>query len=208
MTEVYYIPKYATEHGIQRKLRGRLNIRLDDAVPSLYEVSVPSMHIDKDLFYEVIEEQEYLLDLILNQIYELPLSNRHPILKEIVEGLVISELIKIHFQGQSTPSIGADLSGINLETKTHAYNLIQMITAGHNIYIPGVPPVQNMPGVAIPQPLRLPGETPRTVGDEDTITRLYTYIGRRSSNAIDSVKQEIQFCPPLVTRTRYFDQGF
>jgi hypothetical protein len=208
MSEVYYIPKYATEYGIQRKLRGRLNIRLDDAVPSLYEVSVPSMHIDKDLFYEVIEEKEYFLDLILNQIYQLPLSNKHPILKEIVEGLVISELIKIHFQGSSTPSIGADLSGINLETKTHAYNLIQMITAGHNIYVPGVPPVQNIPGVAIPQPLRLPGEHPRIVGDEDTVTRLYTFVGRRSNDSSKMVSEEVQFCPPLVTRNKYFDQPF
>lgn len=204
----YYIPKYANQEGIQRKLRGRLNIRLDEEVPSPYEISVPSLSIDKDLFYEIIEQKEYFLDLILNQIYQLPLINSHPILREIVEGLVISELIKVHYQGQSIPSLGADLSGINLETKTHSYNLIQMITAGHNIYVPGVPPVQNIPGVVVPQPIRLLGERPRVVGDEDTITRLYTFVGRRSNDSISEVQEEIQFCPPLKTNTRYFDQRY
>lgn len=59
----------------------------------------------------------------------------------------------------------------------HAYALINSLTAGLNIQIPGQPPVQTIPGTIIPQPLKLPGEIRRiNYQNNDLITNSYTYI--------------------------------
>lgn len=177
----YYTPIYCSLDRIAKRLRGRLNINpAEQYLPPPYQQSVTGQTVDPDLALEVVEQKEEFVSLILGQLYEMPLTGQHPVIEEIVESLVISELIRIHFMGQGYANNSSDLSGTGIDTKQHAYNLIGMLTAGHNIYIPGVPPAQNIPGIAIPQPVRLPGEVPRKYGNaNDTITKQFTYMERR-----------------------------
>lgn len=98
--------KYATIDGISRKLKGRLKIPNDDTI--LYPTDNPGQIVDEDLISLLIEETEEFVDYRLNAIYELPLLNEHPIVRNIVESLVISDLITIHFTG-----VGGGISGDN-----------------------------------------------------------------------------------------------
>jgi hypothetical protein len=175
-----YIPIYCSKVSISRRLRGRLNIQIDEYTSSPYEQSVPSQSVEDSLVDQVIQQTEEFIDLILNQIYELPLNNKHTIITNICESLVISELLRIHFQGQGIAQLAGDLSGAGSDTKQYAYGLLQMITAGHNIHIPGMPPIQAISGMTQPQPIKLIGEVPKQIYD-DTITRQFTYIDKNSN---------------------------
>ncbi len=54
--------------------------------------------VDLELLSDVLEEKESILDHVLNHAYELPLKNRHPILRRIVDNLVIADLMRLYFQ--------------------------------------------------------------------------------------------------------------
>lgn len=180
-----YIPIYCDKVGISKKLRGRLNLKPSPLQNSPYAQSVPSQEVDDELVDQVIEQKENFLNLILNQIYELPLVNKHPIITDIIESLVISELIRIHYQGNGY-NTGNDVSGAGTDLRQYAYSMIQALTAGHNIYIPGQPPVQAIPGQTLPQPLKLIGETNKRDYD-DTLTRQRTSVS--SSKNISTIYQ-------------------
>lgn len=170
-----YEPIYCNKESIGRKLKARLNIKPSQYQTAPYVTSLPSNEVDDELVNEVIQQQEEFLNLILNQIYELPLINKHPILTTIVDDLVIAELLRIHFIGTGIAQLGSDVAGTSTDTKLHAYSLLAMLTSGHNIYIPGMAPVATNVGVAQPQPVRLIGEVNRVAYD-DTITRLAVYV--------------------------------
>jgi len=172
-----YTPIYCNKESIGRKLKARLNIKPSQYQSAPYS-SLPSNEVDDVLVDEVIEQQEEFLNLILNQIYELPLINNHSILTTIVDDLVIAELLRIHFIGTGMAQLGGDVAGTSTDTKLHAYSLLAMLTTGHNIYIPGMPLVATNVGVAQPQPIRLTGEVNRSSYD-DTITRLEVYVTTR-----------------------------
>jgi hypothetical protein len=172
-----YEPIYCTKLDIARKLKGKLNIQVDEYTPAVYEQSLPSQAVDNELVDQIIEEKEEFISLILYQMYELPLNSKHPIIKEITTCLVCSELMRIHFQGSGISQLSGDLGGSGSDWKYHAYSLLSSLTAGLNIQIPGQPPVQTIPGAMIPQPLKLPGETRRRdYQANDLITNSYVYI--------------------------------
>lgn len=172
-----YEPLYCSKLEIARKLRGKLNIQVDQYTPALYEQSVPSQPVEDELVDQIIQEKEEFVNLILYQMYELPLNNKHPIITEIVVCLICSELMRIHFQGSGIAQLSGDLGGSGTDWKFHAYSLLSSLTAGLNIQLPGQPPVQTISGAMIPQPLRLPGESRRiNYQNNDLITNSYTYI--------------------------------
>lgn len=172
-----YIPIYCTKLGIANKLRSRLNILPNQYSQAPYQANLPSYAVDDNLMDQVIQQKEEFLNLILNQIYELPLLNSHYILTDIVESLVIAELIKIHFTGSQVPTLGSDLSGYGGNTQQYAYGLIQMLTAGINIYLPGIPIAQPTGTGISPQPVILIGEKTRNYyQNRDLITNDYTYV--------------------------------
>jgi len=174
-----YNPIYCDKVGIGRKLRSRLNIKPSSLQNSPYIQSVPSQEVDDELVDQVIEQKENFLNLILNQVYELPLVATHPIITDIIESLVIGELIRIHFTGAGYGT-GNDISGTSTNLTNYAYSMIVALTAGHNIYIPGQPPVQSIPGQTQPQPLKLIGETNKQQYD-DTLTRQRTTVSSRKN---------------------------
>ena len=152
-----YIPKYTSYNKLARKLRGRLKVYETEEL-DIYPGQEPTQSADPDLVLDVLEETENLVDLILSQIYILPLQNTHPIVTDIVESLTISNIIKIHFQGQGFSSLSGDMSGMSPDTRNQAYTLLGMLTAGFNIYIPNVPQQNIIPGTMPPRRIILPGE--------------------------------------------------
>lgn len=188
-----YEPIYCTKLDIARKLKGKLNIKADQYTPALYEQSLPSQPVDDELLDQVIEEKEEFLNLILAQLYELPLNNKHSIIKEIVVCLVCSELMRIHFQGSGIAQLSGDLGGAGTDWKYHAYSLLSSLTAGLNISIPGQPPIQTIPGAFIPQPLKLPGEVRRIdYQKNDLITNSYVYIQQNNILTETSNRKDIK----------------
>ena len=61
-----YTPKYTATEKVGRKLKGRLS--LQDT-----EIFDTTQSVDEFLLLDVIEEQEYIFDLIIGQVYVLPL---------------------------------------------------------------------------------------------------------------------------------------
>jgi len=148
---------YTTLDNISRKLVGRLNLVKPD-LSTLYPTDNPTQSVDPDLVESLVSEQEYYLDLVLGQIYNLPLANKHPILTTIIDSLVISELMLVHFLGV-TAGLGADTSGYGLSHQNKANTLLNQLTAGFNIVIPGMFPVPpSYPGVTAQRRLELPNE--------------------------------------------------
>ncbi|GAA6622896.1 hypothetical protein [Scytonema sp. NUACC26] len=189
-----YTPIYCTKEGIARRLRGKLNVQTNPIAAPPYSQTIPSIKVDDELTDQLIYEKEQFLNLILTQLYEMPLIYGHPILAEIVECLVVSELIKIHYTGSGMSQMGGDVSGAGVDMRQHAYAMLQMLTHGINIMIPGQPPAQMIPGVTQPQPIFLPGETVRlNYQMNDLVTNSATYIERRNNSAAQSVKRVIDF---------------
>lgn len=130
--------KYTTFEKLALKLEGRLKI---------VEIQDSPMFPDQSLFQEVnpetvemiAEEQESFMDLILGQIYFLPLQNYHPILANISSDLIISQLLMVHFQGGGLANIGHDLSNLGRSTQADALEKIKMLTIGYQVYLPGQP---------------------------------------------------------------------
>lgn len=153
--------KYIDADSLTRRLRGRLNLVEDESAP-VYGDQLPQQKVDIELVYSIAEEKENFIDLILAQIYVMPLINKHPIIKDIAESLALSELIRIHFQGAGFASLGIDLSGAGQDTRNHANVLLGMLTAGYNIFIPSVPTPTQQSGAPHSRRIVLPGEKLRT----------------------------------------------
>lgn len=186
--------KYTTEERIARKLRGRLNIQNTPEVNTNLQVilgygqSVSGQTVDNALIDQLAEEREAYIDLILGQIYEMPLLLTDPttvaIMADISESLIISEILKVHFQGTNPIIPSADVSGATQDTRKHAEYLLTALTVGHNIYIPVSPPAQNNnPGLTQMQPLVLPGERIR-IKQPDTVTRNMTIRQVKDTSSI------------------------
>lgn len=157
--------KYINLDNLTRKLKGRLAVVEDEAFP-IYGDNLPQQKVDIDLVFTIAEQKENFVDLILDQLYVLPLKNKHPVVEDIVESLALSELIRIHFQGAGFASLGLDLSGAGQDTRQHANNLLGMLTAGYNVFIPGVPTPTVMSGSPHSRRIVLRGETLRTENPE------------------------------------------
>ncbi len=153
---------YTTVERIARRLRARLS--LSDRTtnqPIAYPTTNITMGVDNELLDLVGEEKENFVNYVLDQIYVTPLKHNHPIIADIVESLVIGSLLKTHFQGQMVP--GSD-HGSGLENE--AYLRLNMLVAGFNIQIPGLPQAQSYPGMIAVRRIILKGETIRTESPE------------------------------------------
>lgn len=191
--------KYTTTEKIARRLRGRLNIEDSPAVSTVigsrlgYGDAIGGQLVDPQLLEQMGEQKEAYIDLILNQIYEVPLSLSHPItqniMSEITECLVVSAVMKVHFQGSLNMTTGGDVQGLGIDLDRQAYMLLGTLTVGHNIYLPvSMPPLpQTYPGTMPPQPLVLPGENLRTIDQPDTVHRVYTFITHRKLDVLNEV---------------------
>jgi hypothetical protein len=186
--------KYTTEERLARRLRGRLNIanqpEVDTALQTIlgYGQAVSGQTVDNALIEQLAEERDAYIDLILGQVYNMPLALTDPttvaIMADLSESLIISSLLQVHFVGTSPIIPSADVSGATQETRKHAEYLLTALTVGHNIYIPISPMGQNNnPGLTQMQPLVLPGETLR-MRPPDTITRNLTIRQVKDTSAI------------------------
>lgn len=181
--------QYTTVEKIARRLRGRLNIKdqppIDSALTNVlgYGTVVAGNTVDNDLISQLAEEKEAYIDLILSQIYKMPLRLTSTItaniLADISESLTISSLIQVHFEGTSPVLQASDVSQASMDLRRHGEYLLQAIAASHNVFIPTAPALDQSTTQGQRQPLRLPGEILLPMGElPDTITRNYSVSGK------------------------------
>ena len=170
--------KYTNVDRIQDLLKGQLHFGQSP--------HIGGQTIDMELAKRTIQQVEALTDAILGMIYELPLLHEQPMVSEIVEDWIVRRL------GSQVPMQGTDISQQPQYIAGRAEYLLMLLTAGHNIAIPGVPPVMSAPGAVTPQPIRLPGEILKAV-PPDTITRNVTVVGK--STSLERDRQWADFGP-------------
>ena len=163
------MPRFTTYEKIALKLRGRLHV---GSAPHVGGTSVSEDDIDI-----IANQQETYLERVLGMIYEIPLVGADPLIGLIAEDLICSQLMTISFQAGGFPSESSDVSNLAVNYRKNAEALLMMLTAGYNIAIPGMPPVQQAPGAITPQPVILQGEVLRT-DLPDTISRNVTLSAR------------------------------
>ncbi len=183
--------KYTTVDDIARRLRGRLNI--SETLPTDANITtalgygnvVAGNTVDPELITQIAEQKESYIDLILSQIYVMPLQLSNEItiniIKDISESLTISSIIQVHFEGTSPVLQASDISQASMDLRRHGEYLLQAIAASHNIWIPTNPPAEQGTVQGQRQPLRLPGE--RLLGTEslpDTVTRNYSVSTKKN----------------------------
>ena len=117
-----YTPQYVSIDTISRKLKGRLKIDIADTE------FFPVETIDEDLILEIIEEKESYINAILNDLYVLPLKNKQPIIKNLVENLVMVDLLQYSYVNNSASS--QDLSNLSSVLSQRADEIIEKLTIG------------------------------------------------------------------------------
>jgi hypothetical protein len=165
--------KYTTIPHLAQKLRGRLSLLSNSTTNTPYPVNNPTTPVDPALIEDVANEKEAYVDIVLSNLYVLPLRNNHLIITEIVEALIISDLITYSYWD----NVAGSPLDITMGLKTHANNLLSMLTAGLNFNIPGIMTQPVTPGTMPPKRIELPGEIPvsttqtRVLIHNDTIVR-------------------------------------
>lgn len=176
------ISKYTTEEKIGRKLKGRLSlvdVALGLGIPG-YSATVTGQVVDNALLVEIIEQEEAFIDLCLGQFYRVPLNltseTSRNILTQIADGMIVSSLLQIHFEGTSPMNGAADTGNMIGDMRRKAELLLAKVTGGSNIFNSVMPaPMQNNYGMPEIQPLVLPGEVFLTRGQRpDLISKNYT----------------------------------
>jgi len=163
-------PRFTTYDRIMRKLKGRLHLGTS---PHVGGTVVTEEEID-----DIALEQEGYMEAILGMLYQTPLVGIDPLIGRISTNLIASELLSLNFQGTGYASESTDLSNLMVNYRKDAESILMLLTAGHNIVIPGMPPPPQGYGVT-PQPVVLKGETQLTEMP-DTITRNVTVMGAMS----------------------------
>lgn len=181
--------QYTTVDDIARRLRGRLII--SETIPEDANITqalgygnvVAGNTVDPELVTQIADQKDSYIDLILGQVYKMPLkltsSVTFNILKDISESLTISSLIQVHFEGTSPVIQASDSGQASMDLRRHGEFLLQSIVAGRNIWIPTTPIVDQSTPQGQRQPLRLPGEVLLPMSDlPDTITRNFSVSGK------------------------------
>jgi hypothetical protein len=192
-------PKYTDYESLSRRLRGRLNVpgfpestdfgATNTAVNALlgYGQSATDQSIDLLLIDQLAGTQESYIDLILSQLYKYPLQLTSEVtvqvLKDISECLIISSLIAVAFEGQSSIIPAADISQSASDLRRQGEFRLAQLTAGTNIFIPNSLQSPNMQmNVPQMQMLRLPGEVLLGQSERpDDISRNYTFQSKRNT---------------------------
>lgn len=206
-----FVIKYTNLDRLARRLRGRLKLgtefpsetEIDNPLNSLlaYNPSASDQVVDTLLIRDVAETTDSYIDLLLSQIYQYPLKLTSDItvstLASISEGLILSTLIATHFTG--TPGIiASDTSNASMDLRRGAEFLLAQILAGTQIYFPSsLQSPNNQVNSPEMQPLRLPGEVLLGQSERpDTITRNYSYTGKRNSNQNAFFSDRCNSCSP------------
>lgn len=210
--------KYTTTERLARRLRGRLEIKnqptIDTALTDAlgYGSVVSGQVVDPELIVDTAEIKESYIDLILSQIYVTPLSLKHEvtisILRDISECLIISSLMQSHFEGTNPVLQASDVSQASMDIRRSAEFLLQAISAGHNIWIPTIPGMDQSTPQGQRQPLRLPGE--KLLGSNalpDTISRNYTVAAKKdlspTSKRVGFFNDDTSDCGPCNSNRVY-----
>jgi hypothetical protein len=179
--------KYTSRDSIAYQLKGQVAIGSSNTIGGQ---SVTTEWVDT-----VINRYEAVIDSVLSQIYEMPLTNQQPIVTLIVDGWVKRELLKNTPQA-SVPAANTAQPFIATEPEYW----LAALTAGFNIQVPGVPQAATMPGVAPPpQPIVLPGERLR-LNPPDTITKQSTVVASRSWTTQRMIDVGIDFGPSIYPK--------
>jgi hypothetical protein len=117
-----YTPLYANIESISRKLKGRLKIDIVDTE------FFPVETTDENLILDIIEEKESYINSILNEIYTLPLTQKQPIIKSLVEDLVMADLLQYSFVNNNASS--QDLSNLSSSLLQRTADIIDKLTIG------------------------------------------------------------------------------
>jgi hypothetical protein len=197
------VATYTNQERIARKLIGRLTINPDIStlpVQSIagYGPSVTGQVVQPELLTDTIREKESYVTLVLAQFYEVPLKLTseitQDILGEIVDGLVISTLLQIHYESSVSPISGSqDLGNAASDMRRQAELMLAAVSASSNVFQSAQPaPIPNMLGGIELQPLVLPGEIILTRAQRpDIITRNYTVSAKNDRAA--NYRKEFSF---------------
>ena len=165
------VAKYVNINSISRKLKGRLKLNNTD---EFYPVEL----VEEDLINDVVEETETYVDLILSQLYELPLKGAQPVIKNVVEYLVMAELLDYN-----TSSTGSELRELSSTFRKKALDILFQLTVGTNVVIPGADMSGYIPGSS--RRLKLDGESLKTDLPETTVVHrdnLFDTIAEDTNN--------------------------
>lgn len=190
--------KYTTVDNVARLLRGRLNIKdspeveTDLGVQLGYKPSVGSQTIDNNTIEQIAEREESFIELVLGQLYVVPLKLTNPTTRNtlayISESFIASSLIAIHFEGTSVLQSG-DASQTSMHLRREGELRLAQITAGTGIHFS----LNNQPSTvkgnvgSEVQPLRLPGETLiDMVNRPDNISRNYSVVLAKNTSEGES----------------------
>jgi hypothetical protein len=188
--------RYSTYEKLARKLRGRLhlgeevieNSEINSPINALYayKPAASDTAVDLRLIDDIAEQQEDFIDLVLSQLYQVPLKLTSNVTRSIVgsiaENFILAALLAVSFQGTSTIIQAADSSSASMDFKREAEFKLMMLTAGENIWFPSsIQAPQTMQNVPSQQALVLPGEIRLSQSQRpDLISRNYTVtVGRR-----------------------------
>lgn len=203
--------KYTSLDRLARRLRGRLKLGTD--FPSESEVNNPlnsllaynpsasDQVVDGLLISDLAETTDAYIDLLLSQVYAYPLKLTSDItvgvLASVSEGLILSNLIAVHFTG--TPGIiASDTSNASADFRRGSEFLLSQILAGHNIFFPqSIQSPNSQVNVPEMQSLILPGEVLLGQGSRpDNISRNYSFTGRRNQNSNSFFSDRCNGCAP------------
>ena len=190
--------RYTNYEKLARKLRGRLHLgeeviedsEINSPINALYayKPAASDTAVDLRLIDDIAEQQEDFIDLVLSQLYQVPLqltsSVTRSIIGSIAENFILAAILAVSFQGTSTIIQASDASGSSMDFKREAEFKLMMLTAGENIWFPSsIQTPQTMQGVPTQQALVLPGEIRLSQSQRpDLISRNYTMNIKRGIN--------------------------
>lgn len=159
-----YTAKYADRDAIARKLKGRLKVDIVDTE------FFPVETVDEDLIDDILEEKEAYVDLILGSIYTLPLAQSQPVIRTLVENLVMADLLQYNYV--NTASNSQDLSDLATVLQQKADMIMDKLTLGTAI--------NPLPDGSLNNSRRLPlsGEVLKTELPETSMVNSDIFVGR------------------------------
>lgn len=157
---INYEPKYTDFEAVKLKLEGRLLVVDENTFsPPPFPSNSLKQEISVDLVRLIMREQENFLDLILCQIYQLPLKNEHGIITDIATNLVMAEILTVYNQSSELALVAKDASNAVGSYKNSAYEKLEMLTFGWQVKIPGKPLTLKSPGMQEFKKITLKGES-------------------------------------------------
>lgn len=151
--------------------------------------------VDEDLLDLILEEKESFLNMVLDQAYELPLKNSHPILREIIDNWVIAELLKVYYHGVGLSNVSSDISQTATDLNARANYLLATIMVGRDIYLPV--PMPNDSPMKRPIPFILKGETQKP--PETLVIRESIIMGASTRNSSEEMGIDWGYETPMLS---------